>query len=96
MSGSLSGGESPTAISTRDPEEVSSRERDLFAQYGPCPACGEETVTYSQAFEECDLTCYTCGQWLDYHEATARDDPASVGARPDRHGGLWARLRTLF
>lgn len=94
MSESLSGGESHAAISTRDPAEVSSRQRDLFAQYGPCPACGEETVTYSQAFEESDLTCYTCGHWLDYHEATADNDLGSAGAR--RHGGLLSTLRTLF
>lgn len=95
MAEQLSGGESRAAISTRDPQEVSSRERDLFAQYGPCPSCGEETVTYSKAFEESDLTCYTCGHWLDYHEATAHGavDP---GGERQRHGGLWARLRSLF
>ena len=99
MSESLSSGESSAVIRTRNPGEPSSRERDLFAQYGPCPECGEETVTYSKEFEESDLTCYTCGHWLDYHEATSRDDADEADAEEPRSSGLdglLSRLRALF
>ena len=85
-------------IRTRNPEEPSSRERDLFAHYGPCPECGEETITYSKEFEESDLTCYTCGHWLDYHEATTRD---AEGHGEDESGpagvaAVLERFRSLF
>lgn len=74
-------------IRTRDPEEPTSRERDLFAHYGPCPECGEETITYSKEFEESDLTCYTCGHWLNYHEA-ATPEAGSPGDEETAPSGL--------
>ena len=99
MSESLSTEESHAVIRTRNPEEPSSRERDLFAQYGPCPECGEETITYSKDFEESDLTCYTCGHWMDYHEVATREDDDHEAVDETESMGLAelvARLRSLF
>ena len=81
---------------------------DLFGQYGPCPKCGQETVTYSREFEESDLACYTCGHWLDVHETTAasshRADATDSTAASSRESpgaydylsALWKRFRSLF
>jgi ribosomal protein S27E len=98
VSESLTSEESHAVIRTRNPEEPTSRERDLFAQYGPCPECGEETITYSKDFEESDLTCYTCGHWMDYHEVANREADHDADAETGTTGlvDLVSRLRSLF
>lgn len=109
MSESLSRGESDAAVGTGAVGEPSAWASDLFGQYGPCPNCGTETVTYSREFEESDLACYTCGHWLDVHETTggagtrdpSESDP-SAGRTFDSAvgtlglGALLRKLRSLF
>lgn len=73
----------------------------LFGQYGPCPKCGQETVTYSREFEESDLACYTCGHWLDVHETTAathhgEDATASVASESRESPGVYVYLDALL
>lgn len=108
MSESLSPGDSNAAARPGAVGEPSEWAGGLFGQYGACPKCGEETVTYSRAFEESDLACYTCGHWLDVHETTAAPShranagdsttPESRGSTggDDARSGLWKRLRSLF
>ena len=108
MSESLSRRDSNAAARPGAVGEPSEWAGDLFGQYGACPKCGEETVTYSREFEESDLACYTCGHWLDVHEATAapshRADPTDSTAAERRAstrkhgslGGLLKRIRSLF
>lgn len=108
MSESLSRGNSNAAAQPGAVGEPSEWASDLFGQYGSCPKCGEETVTYSREFEESDLVCYTCGHWLDVHETTAppshqedATDPTasesggSTGTN-DYLGALLNRIRSLF
>ena len=109
MSESLSRGESDAAARPGAVGEPSTWASDLFGQYGPCPNCGTETVTYSREFEESDLACYTCGHWLDVHETTGgadTDEPSDSVPSAERTfdsavrntglGTLLRRLRSLF
>lgn len=109
MSESLSRGESDAPADTGAVGEPSAWASDLFGQYGSCPKCGAETVTYSREFEESDLACYTCGHWLGVHETTggadtgepSDADPSAGNAVDSAYwnvglGTLLRKLRSLF